>query len=184
MTKIALIDVCDVAAKLSEAAIREAKLTIDFSKVKTWDLFEIISDDEKDRVHKLFNNPEFWRSLEPTEHIHAGLEALKQGGFKIKWVTSPWYSCESWESVRRAWLFEQFKTNPLDITITADKYLVDGDMLIDDRPKHVESWKKKRLRNKNKHAILFDTNFNQFFDWPDRRTWTKFGLAKVLKFKS
>lgn len=176
MEKIALCDVCDVAVDLHNTTIRSANLKLDMEKITDWDIFDMISDEECERVIKLFNDPEFWRHLPPVPGVHEGLEGLKEQGYTIRWVTSPWFTCDNWENIRRTWLKEQFGTSPLDITFTAEKFRVDGDILIDDRPKHVRLW---RAAHPNKTAWLFDTPFNRFFKWPNRCVWSLAGIKAV-----
>jgi 5'(3')-deoxyribonucleotidase len=172
--KIALVDVCDVAVDLRQSTIKAAKLNIDTSIINDWDIFSILNAEECARVIKLFNDPEFWRNLPPVPGVHEGIEGLKRQGYTIHWLTSPWFTCENWESIRRIWLHEQFGTHPLEITFTAEKFRVTGDMFIDDRPKHISLW---HAAHPDKDAWLFDSTFNRFFEWSPRGIWTDAGIS-------
>ena len=156
--------------------IETANLKLDMDKITDWDIFSMISEADCTRVIKLFNDPDFWRHLPPVPGVKEGLEGLKEQGYMIRWLTSPWYTCDNWESIRRTWLKEQFGTNPLDITFTAEKFRVDGDILIDDRPKHIKLW---HATHPGKKAWLFDSPFNRFFKWSPRGRWSPAGIIEV-----
>lgn len=174
--KVALLDVCDVSCDLHRSVIELAHLNIDLANVKDWDIFNTITDDERERVLKLFNEQDFWRNLPPVPNVHEGIEGLKREGYIIRWVTSPWFTCENWEGIRRTWLNEQFGTHPLDITFTSEKFRVRGDILIDDRPKHVSLWQAAHPEGK---AFLFDSPFNRYFEWNPRGIWAACGIKAV-----
>lgn len=176
--KVALIDVCDVAVDLCNTTILQAGLKIDFSKVKTWDMFAVISKEECARVIDLFNTPEYWRYLPPVPGVHEGIEGLRRQGYKIQWVTSPWHSCKNWEGIRRIWLQEQglVKDMVRDVTITSEKYMIDGDIFLDDRPKHVKLWAAK---HPERRSYMFDMKFNHHVEWNHRARWCKEGIEEI-----
>jgi 5'(3')-deoxyribonucleotidase len=172
--RLALLDVCDVCVDLHRVTIERANLKLDTANVTDWDIFNLISDEECERVVALFNNQDFWRTLPPVPGVHEGVEGLRSQGYDIHFLTSPWFTCENWEGIRRAWLAEQFPWfKPLDMTTTSEKFRFDGDLLIDDRPKHVRLW---QLAHPGKVAYLFDSPFNRFFSWKTRCTWQAGGI--------
>lgn len=175
--RIALIDVCDVVVDLRPPTIKLAGLKLRPQDCTQWDIFNLINEEECIRVMKLFDDPEFWRHLPPVKGVHEGIEGLMRQDYKIHFLTSPWYTCENWEGVRRTWLAEQFKWfHPLDMTATAYKFRFDGDLLIDDRPKHVKMW---QATHPTKEAWAFDMDFNKTFKWPRRCTWDPTGIRIV-----
>lgn len=175
--RLALVDVCDVIVSLRQSVLETANIIIRPEDCTQWDLFNIINEEECVRVMKLFDDPEFWRSLPPVKGAHEGIEGLRSQGYKIHFLTSPWYTCENWEGIRRAWLSEQFSWfHPLDMTSTSEKFRFDGDILIDDRPKHIKMW---QATHPNHEAWVFDVSFNRFFSWPRRCAWTSEGIRAV-----
>lgn len=176
--KTALIDVCDVSVDLHNETIKAAELDLNEEQIKSWDLFSVINEDECERVLNLFNNPEFWRHLPPVPGVHEGVEGLRSQGYRIQWVTSPWHSCKNWEGIRRIWLEEQGLVKDMikDVTFTTEKYMIAGDIFIDDRPKHVKLWQAK---HRNKQAWLFDSIFNRHFSWKRRGVWSPEGIVQV-----
>lgn len=175
--RVALIDVCDVVADLRRTALRTANVIVPDADITGWDLFTYISEDDSTKIIKLFNDPEFWRELPPIDDAMAGIEGIQRQGFEIHWLTSPWHTCENWEGVRRAWLFQHFKTDPSDITFTAQKFRVSGDIFIDDRPEHVERW---QSYHPNGEALLFSSRFNAYFDWQKRCLWDAAGFKLCI----
>jgi len=173
---IALVDVCDVAVDLHNETMRLAELNLPLDKIIEWDMFNQISEKECKRVLSLFDSPEFWKDLPPVPGVHDGIRALQNDGYRVVWVTSPWFSCPNWENIRRDWLNRHFGTTHHDVIFTSSKYLVKGDIFIDDRPKHVRMW---QAANPNGEAWLFDGFFNRHFDWPRRGRWSKSGIISV-----
>lgn len=175
--RVALVDVCDVIVDLRPSIIKAAALSLKPEDCTQWDIFNLINTEECSRVMKLFDDPEFWRELPPVSGAAEGVEGLRSQGYKIHFLTSPWHTCENWEGVRRAWLARQFSWfHPLDMTSTSEKFRFDGDLLIDDRPKHVKMW---QAAHPLKEAYVFDTSFNQFFRWPRRCIWSKDGIKFI-----
>lgn len=59
---------------------------------------------------------------------------------EVKFVTSPWDSPTwAWDRVR--WLREYFHAGPKDVVLTPAKYLVKGDVLIEDYPNNAVEWR-------------------------------------------
>jgi 5'(3')-deoxyribonucleotidase len=175
--KLALVDVCDVVVDLRPATIKAAGINLDLESCNEWDIFNLISETDGLKVKELFNDPEFWRSLPPVKNAKEGIEGLRASGYDVHFLTSPWYTCKDWEGVRRAWLTEHFSWfHPLDMTATAYKYRFKGDILIDDRPKHVKTWQAAHPQGQ---AWTFDMDFNRFFQWSNRCVWGKEGIVKV-----
>jgi 5'(3')-deoxyribonucleotidase len=165
---VALVDVCDVVADLHNAVLEETKVVIP-SVINDWDIFNMVSTEDTEKIKKLFANQEFWRNLPLVAGAQEGIEKIRSKGFHVQWVTSPWYSCKDWENIRRAWLHQHFKSEEHDMTATSRKYMVEGAFLIDDRPKHIQQWAALRP---SKTAYLFETKFNTFFKWDKRFDWS------------
>lgn len=173
-----LLDVCDVVIDLKTAVIREAGLHLEPANCTQWDIFNLIGQDECARVMALFDDPAFWCRLQPVPGALEGIEGLRGQGYRVHFLTSPWWSCENWEGIRRDWLAERFPWfhRAHDMTVTSEKFRFDGDILVDDRPKHVKLWQAKHPMGQ---AWAFDTQFNQFFRWPRRCTWCPTGFKEV-----
>lgn len=77
-----------------------------------------------------------------------GVEAIREAGHEIYWVTTPWSPCKEWGQVRRDWLKRHFQVDPKDVVITGSKFLIDGDVFIDDRIDNVLQWREHHPEGK------------------------------------
>jgi len=73
-----------------------------------------------------------------TEAIEAVAELRQIADVYV--VTSPWTSSPTWVYERTRWIERHFGIPPKNVIHTAAKHLVHGDLLLDDKPSHVESW--------------------------------------------
>ncbi len=169
--KIALVDVCDVAISLHDETLKHANIKIE--SPKSWNIFDELTRDETRRVLKLWNEPQFWKELSIIENARSGIEGLRHQGYRVVWVTSPWYSCSHWVKIRLEFLKKNFDSNHEDVIFTSSKYLIPGDLFIDDRPKHIKTW---QAFNANGRAVMFKTKFNNHFEWDEKCLWSKEGF--------
>jgi 5'(3')-deoxyribonucleotidase len=109
----------------------------------------VLSDARSDGGH-------FARTLPVIEGAQDAVERLRLHG-SVYIVTTPWESNPTWESERRAWLLRNFDVRPNHIVSTAAKYLVRGDLFVDDKPEHVAEWS---AEHRNGHARLFNQPHN------------------------
>ena len=94
------------------------------------------------------------RPMAGAQRAVAAMQATASRGVFV--VTSPWVDNAAWEFMRRAWLKRFFNIDEDQIVSTTAKFLVDGDVLVDDRPKHVRQWQEAR----GKKAVLFEHAHN------------------------
>lgn len=174
--KVILIDICDTVVDLHNTTVKAAKLDPNIINAR-WDFFQFLNTEQTRRVHDLFNDPSYWESLPPVQGVHEAIGALRRQGYHVQYVTSPWHTCVGWENIRREWMSREglVLDKIKDITFTTEKYMVMGDALIDDRPKHVMLWKKA---HPTKRSYLFNTDFNRHVIWP-RVTWHRDGFIEL-----
>jgi 5'(3')-deoxyribonucleotidase len=94
-------------------------------------------------------------------------------------ITAP-HVVKPWMHHREQWLIENMGFERSHIMQIKSKYMVPGDMFIDDRQENVESW---HARHQDKLAILFETPYNHLVDGVIRtRDWNKIvELAREIK---
>jgi len=133
----------------------------------TWHCAEAIglSEEEAVKVHSIINEPGFGRTLEA---FPGSVEAIKQIAEicdgELFFVTSPWFTNPTWHSDREWWLEQHFgKDLGRQVIHTTHKYTVAGDMMLDDKPSHVQAW----YREYKRPAILFTRPSNRDFEWLD-----------------
>jgi 5'(3')-deoxyribonucleotidase len=86
----------------------------------------------------------FWRNLKP---LRAGFEVVEDvvnAGFKLHVLTKGPYTSPSAWTEKLEWCHEHLPT--IDVTITGDKSIVYGRVLVDDFPPYFEKWLARRPR--------------------------------------
>lgn len=92
-------------------------------------------------------------------------------------VTSPWYSSPTWMYERTQWLYDHFRIPARNVIHTSAKYMVPGDVLVDDRGSHVREWADAWPKGL---GILFDMHHNQ--EEPNGLRAIRGGWDSVLSF--
>lgn len=172
MKKGAIIDVDGVTADFIKGL--ESAIDRKFSEEELghWDLIKRLPKDTKDEVYELLTEPDFWRRLPVIDGAQEGVKYIEGLGYQIIWVTSPWTSCESWESARHDWLNKHFDLDKRghEYHPTSDKERIDGEFIIDDKPENVKKWMDA---HPSKRAFIYDAPYNKDFTTATRFTWNK-----------
>jgi 5'(3')-deoxyribonucleotidase len=97
-------------------------------------------------------------------------------------VSSPWLSNETWEYDRRKWLERNFDIKPSDFISATDKFHVAGDVLVDDKPEHVNKWSSTH----DSCGVLFGHPYNESASLRAARrigsdgTWTAENVGEIV----
>lgn len=97
---------------------------------------------------------------------------------EIHIVTSSWDSNETWEFDRKKWLRRNFDIGHHDITFTAAKHLVRGDVLVDDKTSTCEEW---RAAWPAGVTVRWNTPHNRRDTWRGVRTESWDELIEIVK---
>lgn len=97
-----------------------------------------IVSSERKAIEQLLFQPGWVQLLSPVEQGSRLVFELLQREVEIVFVTSPWRGHPTWASEREAWL--QAYWPGVAVVSTHHKYLVHGDVLVDDRPEQVSRW--------------------------------------------
>jgi 5'-nucleotidase len=133
-----------------------------------WDLTVGLTEEEKAAVSDVMQMPGFYRDLEPVEGAVHALHEMLNLGIEVFLCSTPSLDNPTCASDKLAWLDEHFGREITKRTIlTQDKTLVQGDVLIDDKPKisgHLTpSWK----------HVIFDRAYNQGVPGPRLTGWAQ-----------
>jgi 5'-nucleotidase len=134
----------------------------------------------RERIRLIRSNPGFWINL---PILKAGFEVLEEAhrlGFQIEVVTKgPRRSPIAWME-KLQWCDKHLAGFPHQVTITMDKALVYGKVLVDDYPEYALRWLRWRKRGT---VILPDQPWNQGFEHPQvyRYTGDRREMAAVLE---
>ena len=113
------------------------------------------------------NQTGWWRNLPWTEHGKLLIDLVRDAGFQIHILTQgPLYSQSAW-SEKLLWVQdneEYIFNEDTEITITRNKSLVYGKVLIDDYPPYIEGWLNHRSRGL---VIMPAHKYNQDFKHPN-----------------
>lgn len=167
-----LLDVDGVVADFVKGLEMVLGHTFSSEDKKHWAVHNRLDRATRNQALEEMADAHFWESLPLMEGAKEGVNYLETMGHQIVWVTSPWPSCESWDSARAKWLEKHFDIigKKHHLIIAADKSDVKGDVFIDDKPSHVREWSKKHPEKK---AFIYDAPHNQnIADFP-RFTWEK-----------
>jgi 5'(3')-deoxyribonucleotidase len=98
-----------------------------------------LSEQEQARVHEVVATPGFCLELSVYPGAVAAVRRLA-GRHSILWVTTPSEHNPTWRQDRQRWLARHFGELGASLVQTSDKQLVDGDLLVDDRPENCAAW--------------------------------------------
>lgn len=140
---VILLDVDGVLANFVEANLRTLRslgIHREHDDVTTWEMAEALGLDDTARAIMEFrwSLPGFCASLPPYDGAVAGVESLRGLG-DVFAVTAPMFT-PHWQHERTEWLVEHFAFRRKDVISTHAKWLVRGDVMVDDKPAHVEAW--------------------------------------------
>lgn len=173
-----LLDCDGVLADFLSTVLREAGTGKEPKDITDWDLKKCLTPDEHRRVSRtLSESPHIAREMDVMPGAQAAVLAMRDYGFTVVVVTSPWISNPTWEHQRRKWLGRHFGVRPDDIVSTASKHLVDGAVLVDDKLSTVERWQQTRDRP----AVLFRHPYAPATSIASIDAWDSAGIATVIR---
>lgn len=113
-------------------------VSYDFETLKTWDIFENLPKEIEDACFARFAESGFCGGLEVLPGAQEGL-AKVQALANVYIVTSPMHT-RHWVYERTNWLEKHFNIPRKKIIQAPCKYVVDGDILVDDRAENIREW--------------------------------------------
>jgi 5'(3')-deoxyribonucleotidase len=138
-----------------------------------FEMSTLIPEGRRNEFWKRCGEPGWCRNLKPYDGAQDGVKALAKVA-DIYIVTSPLHSGPQWTHEREAWLWEHFGIPRSRVIHTAAKYTFAGDMLVDDKPEHVEKWSDEHrgvpvlwARPYNERARKLMVRTNSWFELTD-----------------
>jgi 5'(3')-deoxyribonucleotidase len=137
---------CDVDGVLANFDAHSLKAIRQF--IPDYELPPLLWDYFKDPVLKPIIS-DVWEVVKNTIEDVQSLEGAKEGFFSLRrkfpHTTILTSGADGWFIPGRIkWLQREMKVSLTDTIYAHKKYLVDGDMLIDDRPKNIRRWASRR----------------------------------------
>jgi 5'(3')-deoxyribonucleotidase len=170
---IVLLDCDGVAADFVGEVVRIVKYATgqDYAITKWLKLTDIPCSSQQ-RAEIAYQIGIMGRDLQVLPGAQDGVKALREAGHDVHWVTSRWDS-QRWVTDRCWWLKEHglVRDPQREITFTAAKWRVHGDIFVDDKPSNVAEWQSTWPRG---YGLLFAQPWNQdvrvvrkVANWPD-----------------
>jgi 5'(3')-deoxyribonucleotidase len=128
------------------------------------DLIDFNIEYIESRRHMITNQSKWWSNLPKLELGFDILRVCKTLGYDISILTKgPRFKYHAW-SEKLEWIEKNIEEGMVDsISITTDKSLLTGDVLVDDWPDYCEKWLKKNL---NGICIMPAHDYNENYSHP------------------
>lgn len=133
---IAYFDLDDTLCRYSQA------LLVELNGLRGEDehIIDVVPEQMYARKRAIMSKESFWTNLKLNQEVKNLYESIKYLGFKTHILTAgPIRYPEAW-SGKKKWADQHFPN--VDLTITRDKSLLMGDILVDDYPKYFKGWLK------------------------------------------
>ena len=120
---------------------RDMGTTFTYVQVTEWELYDAL-DVPKDvaaRIDAICRQPGFCASLKPIAGARDGVERLRRE-YEVYCVTAPFPKSKFWIDERITWLRDHMWFRDNEIIPTSAKYMIAGDILIDDKIANLDTW--------------------------------------------
>lgn len=189
---IILVDMDDVLAEFTEEWLRRYNKdyndTVTAEDFDGWDAMKHVKPECGTKIFDYFKAPGIYRNLKPKAGSQEVIAELTKLGAEIIIVTDSPMGCtfgeENWNGSnptddKRAWLQEHFPMIPFEnVIIARKKWLVKGDILIDDKPDTIE-----KFQSLGRKIIAMDMPYNRSVN-AERRAldWTEVRSILLSEF--
>lgn len=142
---VVLLDVDDVVCRCVQGMANEAgkKLGLEINEedVKTWDFHKSYgADGLEEHINAKMSEKGWCLALEAFPGAVEGVKRLTEIS-EIFFVTAPFHG-EHWMHERRMWLYSNFDIDRDRVIQGHSKFLVRGDLFVDDKVENLVSWMK------------------------------------------
>ncbi len=155
----------------------------DYEDVTQWELYDAfdVPVQEREELDRRIMSPGFCSSIQQHDGAKEALDKLRQAGYKIYCVTSP-FKGPHWMYEREQWLIEHMGFTRSEYAPVHDKFIIKGDVLIDDKVENLLLWQDAWPEGE---GILFEQPWNKhderwtgirFSDWAAITAWLGGGM--------
>lgn len=135
---------------------------------RTFNLNDGRTPEEKAMIAQVMVEPGFYSRLDLIPGAVRALKTMVKEGHDVRIVTSPWVSNPTCASDKLNWIVDRYGSHwGPRVIITADKTLVQGDVLIDDKPEV------GGVARPTWQHVLFDQPYNRDVNKPRIRNWSE-----------
>lgn len=141
------------------------------SEVRDWDMDKLLPQRLRQAFWERVTSAGFCAALRPVDGAVEVVADLRSK-HEVFFVTSDMATCPTWAHERRGWLKEHFGVHFKSVVHTHAKYLVRGDVLVDDKPSHCEEWQEANPEGlailwSMPHNRTMDERFSSVSTWPE-----------------
>lgn len=130
---------CNWSGAVSDVVFRHTGEPLDLSK---WFERKDLPKEVRGKVMAEIAGPGFCFKFDPLPGAKEAVDELRAAGCDVQFVTSLW-DCPTWVYDRNRWLRKHgFCAAPSGVTYTKDKWVVYGDIFVDDKVSNVLAWRK------------------------------------------
>jgi len=139
-----------------------------------------IPDYIRNRIKMIRNQPNWWFNLSLLSSGYSVYNIAREIGFRIHILTKGPYNTISAWSQKVQWVRENLASDT-QITITEDKGLVYGKVLVDDYPPYIERWLEHRPRGL---VIMPEYSYNRNFKHKNVIAYDYISIESFYKVKN
>lgn len=182
--KRVLVDVDQVLADFCSPAIEYVRerfgVDLELSKLRHWDMFLPLSEEQRRRFEDDFFGEGRCASLSVFPGVVEAIEALREHA-EVVAVTSPPRNSRHWVHERTEWLVSRLGFDDNAIIHTKAKHMIVGNMLVDDSPMNVLKWQQCHPTGVGLMWALPNTEYLAGCEGFRVRTWDEvLGRVKAL----
>lgn len=141
---IVLVDVDGVLGDFVGAVIREVRKKFpdvaDPDQIRSGWILDHMNKKEAQYARDVIEDRNFAITMPLVEGAHNGIELIREAGHDVYAVTAPWVEAPTWCYDRFIWLQNHFGIPSDKVVYTKAKYLVGGDVLIEDMQSTLKTW--------------------------------------------
>ena len=151
-------------------AVLDRKFDVTTKDITDWEMADTLKLGKKDRerVYRFIDRPNMAYMM---NDYPGSVEAVKRlyKMATVVFVTTPFATNPTWTFDRDRWLVERFgKELGRRVIHTSLKYMVSGDVFVDDKPANVDKWRESHPAG---IALLWDQPYNQKSKLPRAFNW-------------
>lgn len=158
-----LIDMDDTIENLGEAWVhllnKKYGTEVNWLDIRKWDMQLSFPTLTEKQIYEVLNEESLWDTVTVKEGAAARIQELMEQGHEVFIVTSSWYTTIVPKVERCLFKYLPFLSWH-QVIVTSHKYLIKGDILVDDNPEN--------FVNGDYFGILFNAPHNTDFDESSR----------------
>jgi len=161
-----LLDVDNVLADFdratAEALVSLGGPHIDPAESTQWDIMQMVPEELQDAMWRIWRSPGYCMSIQPYPEAEDAVRRLRQVS-EVFFVTGQMPGSRVWPWERHQWLKGHFDATQEEIVLTWAKYLIEGDVIVEDRPVFYDKW---ATYHPDALAILWAQPYNASVELP------------------